>query len=158
MLWFANDVLPRITAQTDAHLYIVGQKPHPRLDTLRDNPHITITGWVEEVQPYLHAADVYVAPLRMGSGTRLKILEAMASGCALVATPTAAAGLLTSAHEHMIVTAEASQMANAVRNLLQQPPKRVKLGEQAQTYIREHYDWSVLVPRLLDVYRELGFE
>lgn len=158
MLWFVSDVLPRITAHTDAHLYIVGQKPHPRLDALRDNPHITVTGWVEAVQPYLHAADVYVAPLRMGSGTRLKILEAMASGCALVATPTAAAGLLASAHEHMIVTADAAEMADAVCNLLQQPSKRVKLGGQAQTYIRDHYDWSVLMQRLLDVYRKLGFD
>ncbi|MEL6149269.1 MAG: glycosyltransferase, partial [Chloroflexota bacterium] len=113
MLWFAEHVLPHITTRTNVHLYIVGQKPHPRLDTLRDNSHIHITGWVEAVQPYLAAADVYVAPLRMGSGTRLKILEAMASQCAMVVTSTAAAGLTREAHENMRVADDPAQIAAA---------------------------------------------
>jgi glycosyltransferase involved in cell wall biosynthesis len=158
MMWFAEHVLPQITAQIDAHLYIVGQKPHKRLDALRMNPNIEITGWVQAVQPYLGAADVYVAPLRMGSGTRLKILEAMASQCAMVATPTAAAGLLKDAYQHMIIAEDAEKMAQATIDLLQQPEKRVKLGEGAREYIQSHYDWSVLIPRLLNVYRELGLE
>ncbi len=158
MLWFGDEVLPQITQYIDATLYIVGQKPHRRLDVLRSNPHIEITGWVPEVQPYLRAADVYVAPLRMGSGTRLKILEAMAAGCALVATPTAAAGLVSAAKEHMLLPETAPQMATMTRDLLQHPSKRVTLGVGAREFIRQHYDWSVLIPRLLDVYRKLGLE
>lgn len=156
MTWFSEHVLPRITQRIDAHLYIVGQKPHNRLDALRDNPHITITGWVPAIQPYLHAADVYVAPLRMGSGTRLKLLEAMASGCAIVATSTAAAGLLPAAYEHMVLHDDAAEMADAVYNLLHQPQKRVKLGSGAREFIHDTYDWAVLIPRLLHTYRELG--
>ncbi|MCA9914882.1 MAG: glycosyltransferase, partial [Anaerolineae bacterium] len=75
MLWFADEILPQIP---DAHLTIVGQKPHPRMQHLPERPNISLTGWVDSVLPYLQAADVYIAPLRMGSGTRLKILEAMA--------------------------------------------------------------------------------
>src|SRR5690606_23656791 len=94
MLWFASDILPQVRSiMPDVRLYVVGQKPHPRLEVLRDHDHIVLTGWVPEVTPYLHAAAVYIAPLRMGSGTRLKILEAMAAGCAIVATTLAAAGL-----------------------------------------------------------------
>lgn len=154
--WFADHVLPRITSHTDAHFYIVGQKPHKRLDALRMNPNIHITGWVPDVPPYLHAADVYVAPLRMGSGTRLKILEAMAAGCAVVATPTAAAGLMNSAKDHMIITEDGQHMADAIRDLLQQPEKRRQLGNSARQYITQHYDWSVLIPRLLAAYEEIG--
>ena len=158
MMWFAERVLPTITDEIDAHLYIVGQKPHNRLNALRMNPHISITGWVPAVHPYLQAADVYVAPLRMGSGTRLKMLEAMAAGCPLVATTAAAAGLKSAAKTHMHITDDTAEMAAVVMDLLQQPENRVKLGQQAHTYIREHYDWSVLIPRLLNVYRELGLE
>ncbi len=158
MLWFGGEVLPQITQQDDATLYIVGQKPHRSLDALRSNPNIEITGWVPEVQPYLLAANVYIAPLRMGSGTRLKILEAMAAGCALVATPAAAAGLVAEAKTHMRIAEQASEMAAMTHDLLQHPSKRVTLGAGARAFILQHYDWSVLIPRLLHAYRELGLE
>src|SRR5690606_14010977 len=94
MRWFSETILPLVQeAVPDVHLYIVGQKPHKSLESLRDAPHIDLTGWVPNVQPFLQAADVYIAPLRMGSGTRLKLLEAMAAGCAVVATTVAASGL-----------------------------------------------------------------
>src|SRR5690606_35380691 len=70
VLWFSEAIFPLIRQQVpDAHLYIVGQKPHSRLEVLRDNINIELTGWVPKVRPFLHATDVYVAPLRMGSGT-----------------------------------------------------------------------------------------
>ncbi|MBZ0310374.1 MAG: glycosyltransferase, partial [Anaerolineae bacterium] len=154
-------ILPRIQNAISAphlapHLYIVGQKPHPRLAPLRDNPAITITGWVDSVKPYLQAADVYIAPLRMGSGTRLKLLEAMASGCAVVATSAAAAGLLSEPKNAMIITDTESEMAEAVVNLLKNPTQCRELGEQARHAVRQHYDWQVLIPRLLAAYGEMG--
>jgi polysaccharide biosynthesis protein PslH len=156
MMWFASEVLPGVVRHVDAHLYIVGQKPHKRLDGLRMNPHIAITGWVAEVQPYLHAATVYVAPLRMGSGTRLKLLEAMAAGCAVVASPTGAAGLMQDAKAHMIICEEPAEMANGIRGLLAQPEQRKVMGGRARQYIREHYDWAVLTPKLLTMYKAIG--
>lgn len=151
MLWFSAEILPRISG---AHLYIVGQKPHPRLEGLRSRSDITLTGWVESVLPYLHAANVYVAPLRMGSGTRLKILEAMAAGCAVVATQTAASGLLSSAKDAMIVANTSEEIAQAIIDLLKHPDKRKIIGQAAQQAVRQNYDWSVLIPRLLEAYRQ----
>jgi polysaccharide biosynthesis protein PslH len=81
MLWFADSILPHIP---QAQLTIVGQQPHPRIQHLAERANISLTGWVDSVQPYLSAAAVYIAPLRMGSGTRLKILEAMATGCGII--------------------------------------------------------------------------
>lgn len=156
VIWFAEQVLPRVCEQIEAHLYVVGQKPHKRLAPLRDQPSITLTGWVKAVQPYLHAADLYVAPLRMGSGTRLKILEAMASGCAIVATNLAASGLGTEAKNHMCIADEAQAAANDIIQLLQDAQQRTVLGEGARTYVQSHYDWSVLVPRLLQAYKDIG--
>jgi polysaccharide biosynthesis protein PslH len=159
MLWFASAILPLIQPHVlDVHLTIVGQKPHPRLEALRDQNNITLTGWIPAVQPYLHAASLYIAPLRMGSGTRLKILEAMASGCAVVATSTAASGLLPEVKQALVITDTEREFADAVVSLLQNPAQRRELGQAAQTVIKQFYDWSVIIPRLLTVYREIGLE
>lgn len=158
MLWFASAVLPQIQrAVPTARLYIVGQRPHARLERLRDQPGVFITGWVKTVQPFLSAAAVYVAPLRMGSGTRLKLLEAMAAGCAVVATRTAAAGLPPAVTDALVLADHADALANAVIALLHDPDRRAALGRAAQAAVGQHYDWSVLIPRLLAAYKDCGF-
>lgn len=157
MLRFSEAVLPAIQREvSDVRLYIVGQKPHPRLAPLRDNPHIEITGWVPEVLPYLQATTVYVAPLRMGSGTRLKLLEAMAAGCAVVATTVAASGLPDSAKDAMIVIDAMDDIAAEITRLLRDTTRRAQLGAQARAFVHQHYDWSLIVPRLLAAYKEIG--
>lgn len=157
MLWFAEAIWPSVQQRVpDVRLVVVGQKPHPRLDALRALPGITLTGWVDSVMPHLRRATVYVAPLRMGSGTRLKLLEAMACGCAIVATPTAAAGLRDEALAGMVIAQGADDFADAVVNLLADPARRESLSGTAARGVRAHYDWSALVPRLLDIYRDLG--
>lgn len=157
MFWFADHVLPLIHEHIpEVKLYIVGQKPHSRLEKLRDRPHIEITGWVHDVQPFLRGASVYVAPLRMGSGTRLKILEAMASGCAVVATTVAASGMMPDAKQAAVITDPPDEMARRIVQLLRNPDERHKMGKMAQAYVRDHYDWSVLIPRLLNAYQDIG--
>jgi glycosyltransferase involved in cell wall biosynthesis len=155
--WFTSAILPRIHAEcADARLYVVGQKPHASLDALRADPAVELTGWVAQVQPFLHAAHVYVAPLRMGSGTRLKILEAMASGCAVVATSAAVAGLSPEARDALIVADTETAFAASVVRLLQHPEQRQALAYTAQAVVRKAYDWSALIPGLLNIYREIG--
>ena len=157
MQWFSAAILPKIRAQCpDARLYIVGQKPHASLQTLREDDHVEVTGWVAQVQPFLHAAQVYVAPLRMGSGTRLKILEAMAAGCAVVATSPAAAGLEAEVRDALIIADSETAFADGVTKLLQNPDQRQALGREAQQVVRKHYDWSALIPCLLGIYQEIG--
>lgn len=157
MLWFTADVFPLVLAQMPgAKLYIVGQKPHPRLERLRDQEHVALTGWVPDVYPFLSATQVYVAPLRMGSGTRLKILEAMAAGCAVAATSLAAAGLPPEARDAIRVADSANDMAEAVVALLRDPGLRQQLGATAQAVVQKYYDWSVLIPHLLAAYRNIG--
>lgn len=157
MLWFADAIWPSVRARVpDARLVIVGQKPHPRLDALRALPGITLTGWVDSVVPYLRGAAVYVAPLRMGSGTRLKLLEAMACGCAIVATPTAAAGLREEALGGVVIVEGVEDFAGEVVNLLADPARRESLSDVAVRSVRTYYDWSALVPHLLEIYRDLG--
>ncbi len=157
ILWFAESALPDVIEQRpSAQLYVVGNRPHPRLESLRSHTNIHITGWVDSTQPYLNAATLYVAPLRMGSGTRLKLLEAMACGCAIVATSTAAAGLLDDIKRAMIIVDTAQEMAEAIVSLLDDVQRRQALGVQARELVRKHYDWSMLTPNLLAAYKENG--
>ncbi|MCS6834560.1 MAG: glycosyltransferase [Anaerolineae bacterium] len=154
MLWFHKTILPRLP---QAHLVIVGQKPTPRLQTLAQRGRVSLTGWVDSVTPYLRAAQVYVAPLRMGSGTRLKLLEAMACGCAIVATSTAASGLSEQARAAMLLADDACSFAQAVQSLLDNPERRAALGQQARAAVAEAYDWPRLIPRLLAIYAEVQY-
>jgi glycosyltransferase involved in cell wall biosynthesis len=155
--WFAADILPQIqTHVADARFYVVGQQPHRSLQTLRNLSNVVLTGWVPEIQPFLKAADVYVAPLRMGSGTRLKILEAMAAGSAVVATSRAAAGLPPEVCQALVLADDASSFAQEIVGLLNDPPRRDTLGRAARAAVETHYDWSVIVPRLLATYEGIG--
>ncbi|MBE2184351.1 MAG: glycosyltransferase [Anaerolineae bacterium] len=149
MLWFCDEVLPRVTSEiADCKLYIVGQKPHSSLTILSDDPHIEITGWVASVTPFLHSAGVYVTPLRMGSGTRLKLLEAMAAGCAIVSTSIGAEGLSAEAVATMRIKDDAAGFAAAITALLRHKAEAEALSENARRVAKEQYDWSAIIPAL----------
>ncbi|MCZ7546294.1 MAG: glycosyltransferase [Anaerolineae bacterium] len=156
VLWFADRILPRVRAQVpEAQFVAVGQKPHPRLARLRGAPGVTLTGWVPQVEPYLHAAAVYVVPLRMGSGTRFKALQAMAAGCALVSTTLGAEGIDATPGRELLLADTADAFAEAVAGLLRRPDRRADLGRAAQALVRRAYDWRAILPRLLDLYPTL---
>ncbi|MCC6611985.1 MAG: glycosyltransferase [Anaerolineae bacterium] len=157
VLWFADEILPRLKGTIpDLHFYIVGQKPSAALEPLQVMPDVVVTGAVEDVQPYLHGAAVYVAPLRMGSGTRLKLLEAMASGCAIVATSLAAAGLSDDVRQALRIADDPEAFAETILALLNAPDERVRLGEEARTVVRQHYDWAAIAPQLVQALKDFG--
>lgn len=149
--WLVRDILPHVP---QAQLKIVGQQPTERVRALASE-RVEITGRVPQVQPYLQAAAIYAAPLRMGSGTRLKLLEAMACGCAIVATPLAASGLTSDVGKVMRIAEDANEFAATVQSLLADPQERARLSSAARHYVEQHYDWSVIVPRLLATHQEL---
>jgi len=154
-LWFVGEVLPRVRRQIpEAHFAIVGQKPHARLEPLRSQPGITITGWVEDIKPYVAAADVLVVPMRMGSGTRFKILEAMAMQRAIVSTTLGAEGLDVQSGRHLLIADEPASFAEAVVALLRDDARRASLGQAAHTFVAEGYDWGTIIPRLEAIYEQ----
>jgi sugar transferase (PEP-CTERM/EpsH1 system associated) len=153
VLWFVEEVWPLIQAEVpDAHFYVVGQRPHRRLDPLREDPSVTLTGWVEDVRPYIADAAVYVAPLRMGGGTRLKLLEAMAMGKPVVTTRLGAEGYPVSDGRELILADAPVDFAHAVVALLNSPANRAELGQVARGFVERRYDWRVIVPCMEQVY------
>jgi glycosyltransferase involved in cell wall biosynthesis len=152
-LWLADEIFPAIRmSHPKAHLTIVGQKPHARLNSLKGREGITLTGYVPDVKPYLNAADVYVAPLRMGSGTRFKLLEAMAMGKAIVSTRLGAEGLSVENGREMWLADTTSDFAMAVNILLGDKDKRRKMGEKSRAAVSGTYDWDAIIPKLEAVF------
>ncbi len=157
VLWFAQQVLPILWKEMpETHFYIVGQSPSPRLDALRDEPRITITGAVEETQPYIAGAEVYVVPLRVGGGTRLKVLEAMAMGRALVSTSLGAEGLGATDGRELVLADEPASFARQVAALLRDEPRRRSLGQAARSFVEQSYGWEHIGPRLEAAYGPLA--
>ena len=155
MLWFADQVLPHIlAARPQTSLGIVGQRPHPRLDRLKASPAITITGYVDDILPYIAGAGVYVAPFRVGGGTRLKLLEAMAMRKAIVATTVGAEGYPVTAGQEMLLIDEPAQMAADILRLLKDEDAQRQLGQHAHRFVQAHYSWQALVPRLERLYTQ----
>jgi len=152
-LWLVGDILPRIRqAWPEVTLALVGQRPGPAVARLAREPGVTVTGRVDDVRPYIAGAAVYVAPLRMGGGTRLKLLEAMAMGAAIVSTRLGAEGLPVEAGRHLLLADDAADFANAVLSLLSDPAQRSALGREAHRLAEAEFDWSRIVPRLEAVY------
>jgi glycosyltransferase involved in cell wall biosynthesis len=155
-LWFAQHVLPLIRQRIpSARFYIVGQRPHARLDVLRDQPGVVITGRVEETRPYIAAAALYVIPLRSGGGTRFKVLEAMAIGCPIVSTRMGCDGFPITPDLQVALADEPQGFAETVIELMKDQSRRQKLVAAASEFVQA-YDWSRLVPRLERVYASEG--
>lgn len=153
--WFGREIWPSIRqARPEATWAIVGQKPHSRLDWLRREPGVTVTGWVNEIQPYLAGAGVYAMPLRMGSGTRLKMIEAMAAEKAIVSTPLGAEGYDVSHGDQLLLAETAAEFAGAVLHLLGDSAERERLGAAAAQFAAG-YDWREVIPRFEEVYERL---
>ena len=153
VLWFAHKVLPLVQAESpDVQLFVVGQRPHRRLQGLGDDPAITLTGWVEDTRPYIAAAAIYVAPLRIGGGTRLKLLEAMAMSKPVVATRLGAEGYPVADGRELLLADTPSDFAAAVVALLRAPERRAELGRVARAFVEQQYDWQAIVPRVEAIY------
>ena len=142
ILYFIKEMLPAIRREIpDAALTVVGRNPGLRLQEAAREAGVSVTGTVDDVRPYVDAASVYVVPLRIGGGTRLKIFEALAMGKAVVSTSVGAEGLPLVSGEHFLCADEPESFATAVVGLLRDPARRLSLGEAGRRLTEERYAW-----------------
>lgn len=155
VLWFAHEVWPLIRqARPKTTWAIVGQKPHNRIKHLSKIEGIKITGWVPKIPPYMNGSKVYIMPFRVGSGTRFKLIEAMAASKAVVSTSLGCEGFPLIDGQDLLIEDEPQGFARAVVRLLDQPEERSRLG-QAVRRLAADYDWRVVIPKFNDVYQAL---
>jgi polysaccharide biosynthesis protein PslH len=139
--WFTAEVWPLVRAAVpDARFQVVGRKPPPRIERLAGES-VEIVGGVESVLPYLRNAPVFVVPLRIGGGTRLKIYEAMAAQRAIVSTRVGAEGLDYTDGRDIVIADEPRAFADAVIRLLRDHDAREAMGRAAGA-TAARYDWS----------------
>jgi glycosyltransferase involved in cell wall biosynthesis len=141
--YFCERVWPQVLAAVpDARFQVVGRNPPPRITRFASDS-VEIVGGVKSVLPYLHAAAVFVVPLRIGGGTRLKIYEAMAAGVPIVSTAVGAEGLDVEDGRDIILADDAERFAQSVIALLGDAGRRSAIAAAASA-TAARFDWSVI--------------
>jgi sugar transferase (PEP-CTERM/EpsH1 system associated) len=154
-IFFARSVLPRIRSSLpDVRFLVVGHSPAPSVRALGQEPGIEVTAYVPDILPYYRRSRIVVVPLRAGGGTRLKILEAMALGRAVVSTSAGCAGLEVCHGVHLLVADDPRQFADCVLRVLKDNSLRAELTANARRLVEQHYDWAALGKRLNEAHRE----
>jgi glycosyltransferase involved in cell wall biosynthesis len=154
--WFRVSVWPQVRREVPGARWLIVGK-HPPADILRwpeDDRSIQVTGFVEDVRPFLLQASVVVVPLRSAGGMRLKILEAMAAGKAVVSTPVGAEGIAATPNESIVIADADPKFAGQVIRLLQTPLERKRIGKAATQWVAP-FGWTELAKTQEGEYRLL---
>jgi sugar transferase (PEP-CTERM/EpsH1 system associated) len=140
---FARYVWPQLLRRHPGLRFaVIGRNPSPDVCALAQLPGIEVTGTVEDVRPYYRRAIAAVAPLRVGGGSRLKILEAMAAGVPVVSTPIGAEGLEVSDGRNILIAAGANETFARLDGLIDDPQQRWRLAVEARALVKRRYDWA----------------
>lgn len=143
--YFIETILPRIRAEVpDVSFTIIGRNPSARVRALATVPGVSVTGTLDDVRPAIAEGAVYVVPLRAGSGTRIKIFEALAMGKAVVSTTVGAEGLALESGRHFLAADTPRDFAHAVIRLLRDPARRQALGDAGRALVEANYSWPTV--------------
>ena len=144
IIYFVQKILPKVRRSVpDVVLWVVGRDPSVAVQKLaQEDPSVRVTGAVEDIRPYVGRGSVYVVPLRVGSGTRLKIFEAMAMGKAIVSTTIGAEGLPVTHGKDILLADQPEDFAQQTVQLLQNESLRNQLGAAARSLVEQHYSWG----------------
>jgi len=152
MLYFCREIFPLIRETCpQVKLYIVGSKPAGSIRRLDNDPQITVTGFVEDVRPYIRQATVCVIPLRIAPGIQNKILEAMAMQVPVVSTTSGITGLLAKPNRDLLVADTPREFARRVVELLKDAGLRKQLIHNSYQLIQDKYNWERNLAPLEDI-------
>ncbi|WP_411817674.1 TIGR03087 family PEP-CTERM/XrtA system glycosyltransferase [Hyphococcus sp. DH-69] len=156
ILGFVDAVWPKIRAENSgARFNIIGSNPTKVITALNHHDGITVTGRVPDIRPWLASASVMIAPLRVARGIQNKVLEAMAAGKAIVASPEAMTGINANANAAKIAHSP-QEMADAINFLLDDDTKKNEMGAAARSFVEAHFSWDSAFNRLENALNELG--
>lgn len=155
-LWFTDEVYPRIRERLpDARLGLIGSRPAPAIRRLARDPSIEVMGYVEDLLPHLERSAVWIAPLRFGSGMRVKILDAMTWGIPVVSTSLGCQGIAAIPGEEILVADDPSTFADHVVRVIEDRALADRLAAGGRRLIERVYDWQVTYRVLDEVYERL---
>lgn len=147
---FVERIYPLVKREVpDARLTVLGANPPPEIRSLAErDSSIAVTGFVDDIRPYCEDACVFVVPLRIGSGMRVKILDAMALGLPVVTTSVGCEGISLRHGEHALVADDPREFAESVVRLIRDDEIRSKLASQGRRLVEECYSWPPILSRL----------
>lgn len=157
VLHLRREIWPMLTREVpDISLTIVGAHPPEEVMALaREDGRVTVTGFVDDVRPYLQRAMIYICPMRDGGGTRLKILDALATGKPIVSTTIGCEGIRVEPGTHALLADTPSDFVGQIRRLLDNDLLRQKLATESRRMAEQIYSWRVIGAHLRDVYDSL---
>jgi sugar transferase (PEP-CTERM/EpsH1 system associated) len=142
--WFCDRVLPMVQAQIpEATLTICGSRPNPAVLRLAQRRGLAVTGRVPDTRPYLDAAEIFVAPLRVARGVQNKVLEALAMGLPCVASSVAWRGTVVPQGDGILVADDAAEFAERVVRLLRSSALRAEMAVKGRAAVEAEYRWDV---------------
>lgn len=160
-LHLVNDIMPKVWAERpEVKVVIVGKDPAPEICALATKTQsqagrgeVVVTGTVADIRPYLHQSSVAVAPVPYGAGIQNKVLEAMACGSAVVASPQACSALGVEIGRDLLVADTPEAFATSLLDLLARPGQQRALGVSARSYVEGHHSWNAIVAQLEQIYQ-----
>lgn len=156
VLWFIDEVLPLVRSRIpEARLRVVGRGTDA-LGLSAIPPGVEIVGEVVDLQPELEAADVSVVPIRLGAGTRLKVIEAMANHIPIVTTPVGCEGIALSDGVHALIADDPRNFADSCLRVLMSGELRQTLADQAAELFMTSYRWSSVEAKVAELAREVA--
>lgn len=156
LTWFVESILPELRAREwNSEVVWVGRATPEEMARHRNIHGLRLTGYVEDIQPYVHAARCFIVPLRVGGGTRLKILDAWAMGKAVVSTSIGCEGLRTEQDKNILIADTPAEFADSVIRLLNDSGLARRIGVAARKTATEYYGWQIVGDRMLEHYRAL---
>jgi len=155
LLYFLREVWPVLSRRLPhSRVKIVGDGPAPEVLACR-GPRVEVTGLVDDVRPHLASAAVIIVPLRLGGGTRFKIVEAMAMEKAIVSTTTGAEGLEVAPGRHLLLGDDPRTFTEGVARALEEPGLATAMGKAARALVESRYSWEASVSRQVEFFRTL---
>ncbi|MFZ5979901.1 MAG: glycosyltransferase family 4 protein [Candidatus Zixiibacteriota bacterium] len=153
--YFLEEIWPLVNAEApDATFIHIGRQTSDEFEKLsRKNPNLKFLGYVDDIRPEITKAAVYIVPLRIGGGTRLKILDALSMGSAIVSTSIGCEGIEVTDGEDILVADDPYTFAQKIIGLFRQPEKREAMSLKARQTALEKYSWKIIAPKLENVYR-----
>lgn len=153
--YLVEKILPLVRRyRPEARVLLVGRDPSPEVLQLRGD-HVSVTGFVDDIRPYLGGGTVFVAPMRKGAGIKNKILQAWAMEKPVVATPMAVGGLRAIDGNNVIIRRTSEAISDAVVKLLDRPDEQRRIGKAGRETVLAHYGWAQKAVELNALMRSL---
>jgi glycosyltransferase involved in cell wall biosynthesis len=152
VIWFVNKCWPSIVAEhPNAKFIIAGMNPSTDISKLANDKSIEVTGFVDDILPYYHQADIFVAPFRLARGVQNKVLQAFACELPVISTPMGAEGILCQAGQDVLIASTPDEFIAQANQLIARPEFAKSIGQSALQIIQNHYSWKSQLQPLINL-------